>query len=125
MDVGARVSIRVTDSLLPPGLSRKNAIVGLVAKRESEAVYLQITNSDTLRVPRPTITHLAVSRGKSRQRSAFRLGLVEALVFTVFPSPSGEYFDSDHFRGIAIGASAGALLGAIWPTEDWKKLRLR
>jgi hypothetical protein len=34
MDVGARVSIRVTDSLLPPGLSRKNAIVGLVAKRE-------------------------------------------------------------------------------------------
>ena len=44
---GSRVSIRVADSLLPPGLARKNAIVGLVVQRAPEAIYLQITSDDT------------------------------------------------------------------------------
>ena len=123
MNVGARVSVRVSDSLLPPGLARRNAVVGLVSRREPEAVYLQITSNDTLLIPRTMITHLAVSRGKSRQRSAIRLGLIEATIFALIPPPPGEYFDADHFRRIAIGTGVGALIGALWPPEEWKRLR--
>jgi hypothetical protein len=123
MSVGSRISLRVNDSLLPPGLARKNAIVGLVANYTPEALYLQITTHDTLRIPRATITRLSLSRGKSRARSAVRLGLIEAIVLTVLPPARGEYFDSDHFGSIAIGAGLGALIGAVWPPEEWKKLK--
>jgi len=123
MNVGARVSLRVNDSLLPPGLARRNAIVGLVANRDPDAVYLQITRGDTLRVPRANITRLAVSRGRSRTRSALRVALLEGIVIAAFPPPRGEYFDSRHLRVIGIGAGFGGLLGALWPPEDWKRLR--
>jgi hypothetical protein len=123
MNVGARVSIRVSDSLLPAGLPRRNAIVGLVARREPESVYLQITSNDTLQLPRRMITRLAVSHGKSRSRSAVRLGLIEAAIFAVLPPARGEYFDNDHFQSIAFGAGLGSLIGALWPPEEWKRLR--
>lgn len=121
--IGARVSLRVVDSLLPPGLARRNAIVGLVAKREPDALYVQITIDDTARISRATITRMAVSRGVSRRRSATHVALLAGVLYTVLPPVGGEYFDREHFRDITVATAIGGLLGAAFPAEKWKRLR--
>ena len=121
--IGARISVRVADSLLPPGLARRNAIVGLVANREPQSLYVQITSDDTIRISRAAITRMYVSRGKSRRRSATELAILEGLIFTALPPVKGSYFGRDHFQAIGAAAIAGGMLGAVFPFEKWKRLR--
>jgi hypothetical protein len=122
-EIGSRVSLRVVDSMLPAGLPRKNAIVGLVARREPQALYVSITSDDTLRISHVTIVRMYVSRGVSRRRSAFRLALVEGALFTLLPPLRGDYFDSEHVQRIGFAVVGGGVIGALFPREEWKRLR--
>ena len=79
---GMRVSIRVVDSFNPGYLGR-NAVVGTILHRDSAFFYLRVTSADTLRVSQASITRLAVSKGRSRARSAVKYAPLEGALFSL------------------------------------------
>jgi hypothetical protein len=118
---GSRVSIRVTDSIHAGGL-RRNAVVGTVLDRDSSFVYLRVTAADTLRVPRSSITALAVSKGRSRTRSAIKYALLEGALFGAF-LPCSRETPRKVYLTVGAGTVVGAVIGALVPDERWRRVK--
>jgi hypothetical protein len=126
LPVSARVRITIADStrqwwLLP----RAQSVIGTVARATGDTLWLHIAGPDTMRVPRVALRRLEMSRGVSRARSALEQGLSLGLLSVLIlhsnsddPPPIGRALGAG-----AIGAAAGAALGAWRPYERWRRVR--
>jgi hypothetical protein len=130
---GARVQARLPEMQYQKGNQRGHLLRGRVSGLSADTLYLAITDSvGPLAVPRHLIQRLDYSRGvPSRLSSALTRGLVGgavlaatlALLNEVQEDPSTSTGDVA-LIGAAIGFGTGAILGAIFPTERWKSVKL-
>lgn len=65
------------------------------------------------------IRQLDISRGVSRTRSALKTGLQGALAWYIL---SAHEYEEDALLWAGGGFALGAVIGAIWPQERWKRV---
>jgi hypothetical protein len=129
---GARVRARLPETQYQRGGGRGHLLRGRVTGLTSDTLYLAITDSvGPLAVPRHLIQRLDYSRGvPSRLESGLIRGLISgaslalAMVFLDDES-DGTSTETAALVGGIVGFAAGGALGAIFPTERWKSVRLR
>jgi hypothetical protein len=131
---GARVQVRLPELQYQVGGRRGQLVRGRVTALTPDSLYLAITDSlGPVAIPRHLIERLAYSRGvPSRVSSAARRGLfagaATALLFAVLnemdEQPSRASTGSAALVGAGVGLTTGAVLGAIYPHERWKGVRL-
>lgn len=133
---GVRVRIVLPDSVRQAPLQpRDQTVIGTVARVGGDTLHLAIpSTSGTVAVPRSSVRRLSVSLGvPSRPESAARHGLAWAAAgalgfFLARSGDEGSSFASDGEAaaiGAGIGFGIGAILGAVSPSERWRRLRLR
>lgn len=134
---GTRVRLVVRDSTRQePLLPRQQLIIGTVTALGGETLSLEVPfTTGTIEVPRSSVRQISISRGvPSRAESALRHGVefaaTLALSFYILHEldDAESSFDSGGdaaLMGAGIGLGVGALLGAISPSERWRRLRLR
>lgn len=134
---GVRVRVTIPDGFRQRAWEGRQALIhGNVARVTNDSLYLTLPNAaGTVGIDRLQVKKLAVSRGmQSPVESAIVRGIGGAIV-----SAAGTYIryqlTAEEDRGsksageaagisAAYGFGVGALVGAIWPTEKWKKVRL-
>lgn len=132
---GARVRVWVPEaSRQSEGPNKRQLLRGTVESVDAGTVRVRIpgTAGSPLAIPRTSVRRLDVSKGVSRAASAFEralgLGLATGITFALFNDP--DRADGVNFRtdweafgvGTAIGAGFGAVVGAIWPYERWRRV---
>ena len=132
--VGARVQARLPEVQYQVDGRRGQLVRGRVTALTPDSLYLAITDSlGPVAVPRHLIERLAYSRGvPSRVSSAARRGLfagaATALLFVLVnemdEEPGRTSTGSAALFGAGVGLMTGAALGAIYPRERWKGVRL-
>jgi predicted outer membrane lipoprotein len=132
---GARVQVRLPEIQYQFDWVRGQPIRGRVASLASDTLYLAVGDSlGPLAVPRRLIQRLEYSKGvPSRLASATKRGLLSAAAFALVAAFINEHEDEphDHSTGDValvwggLGLVTGAVLGAIFPIERWKKVRLK
>ena len=134
--VGSRVRLVVPDSLRQRPLAPRQQIVfGTIGAIGGDTLYLTVPNtSGTLGVPRSSVRQLSISRGvPSRFESALRHAIPGAIAgaLTFYAEHrwgDGETFDSDGEAALIVGGigfGIGAIVGAVSPSERWRRIRLR
>ena len=136
--VGSRVRLVVPDSLRQMPLAPRQQIVfGTIGAIAGDTLYLTVPNtSGTLGVPRSSVRRLSISRGvPSRFEGALRHGLSVAVAGALalyvenrWGDDDDATFDSDGeaaLIGAGIGFGIGAIIGAVSPSERWRRIRLR
>jgi hypothetical protein len=113
---------------------RGHPIRGRIMALTADTLYLAVTDSvGPLAVPRRLIQRLEWSRGvPSRAASAARRGLVAAVGTTLLfallndmdEPPRRMSTESAALFGAGFGLTTGAVLGAVFPRERWKRVRL-
>jgi len=103
---------------------RGQFIRGTVAQLAPDTLYLRLGDSvGTVAIPRTLVRCLDLSRGvPSRMSSAARTGVVWGVVYAIVAASV-----SDTERAVisgSIGLTLGGVVGAIYPVERWKHLRL-
>jgi hypothetical protein len=131
---GARVQARLPEVQYQVDGRRGQLVRGRVTALTPDSLYLAITDSvGQVAVPRHLIERLAYSRGvPSRVSSAARRGLFTgagtALLFVLLnemdEEPGRASTGSAALFGAGVGLTTGAVLGAIYPRERWKGVRL-
>ena len=138
---GARVRVRLPEVQYQETTPRGHLLRGRVTALTPDTLYLAITDSvGPLALPRPLIQRLDLSRGvPSRGASALRQGVITGALLALTsvllneadenPADAGEaayYIDDNlgYLVGVGIGFATGAILGAIFPRERWKKVRI-
>ena len=133
---GARVRIVVPDSVRQePLMPRRQQLLAVVAGIGDDTLYVAVPYSTgTFAVPRANVRQLSISRGvPSRGESALRRGLELAVTGALTFWVTHQFDDEGSFDsggqaaaiGAGVGFGAGALLGAVLPSERWRRLRLR
>ena len=133
---GVRVRLAVRDSVRQEPLwPRQQMIIGTVATVGSDTLYLAVpSTTGTLAVPRESVRQLSISRGvPSRTASAFLTGLEWAVAGALSFWAAQHYNDDEAFDsdgqaalvGAGIGFGLGGLIGAVSPSERWRRVRLR
>jgi hypothetical protein len=133
--VGARVQARLPEVQYQFDGRRGLLIRGHVTALTPDTMYLTVTDSlGPLAVPRRLIQHLDHSRGvPSRSASAARRGVLAgagaALLFALLnemeEEPGRMSTGSAALVGAGAGLTMGAVLGALYPHERWKRVRLK
>jgi hypothetical protein len=134
---GTRVRVWLPESYRQAdGPTGRQLLRGTIASVSSEA--LQVTVPGTtgqLSVPRADIRRLEISRGRpSRGASAFERAVGGAIggaaLWAILNDPrrtGGPHYRTD-WRAAGVGAEwgagTGAVLGFIWPSERWRRVRL-
>ena len=130
---GARVRARLPEMQYQQGNQRGHLLRGRVSRLSADTLYLAITDSvGPLAVPRHLIQRLDYSRGvPSRLSSALTRGLVSGAVlagtlalFNELWEDPGTSTGDAALIGAAIGFGTGAIVGAIFPIERWKSVKL-
>jgi hypothetical protein len=131
---GARVQVRLPEIQYQFDWVRGQPIRGRVASLASDTLYLAVGDSlGPLAVPRRLIQRLEYSKGvPSRFASATKRGLLSAALFASVAAFINEHQDAprEHSTGDValvwggVGLAIGATLGAIFPIERWKKVKL-
>jgi hypothetical protein len=131
---GARVQARLPEVQYQFSGSRGHPIRGRVTALTADTLYLAVTDSvGPLAIPRRLIQRLDRSRGvPSRGASAVRRGLLAgagtALLFALLNDfdepPRRMSTESAALFGAGFGLATGAVLGAVFPRERWKRVRL-
>lgn len=134
---GVRVRASVTDAMRQQSMAPKQALIyGTVARTSNDSLYLQLPNTTgTVAIDRLQIKRLAVSRGmQSPVESAIVKGIGSAIGFAATSWIRWQLTPrEDRGRNSAAEAAAtsaaygfgvGAIIGVIWPTEKWKRVRL-
>src|SRR3954464_10846578 len=131
---GARVQVRLPEIQYQFNWTRGQPIRGRVASLASDTLYLAVGDSlGPLAVPRRLIQRLEYSKGvPSRFASAARNGLLSAAGFALVAAFVNEVGEEPHKNSTGdvalvwggVGLVTGAVLGAIFPIERWKKVKL-
>jgi hypothetical protein len=128
---GARVRVRLPEVQYQEAIPRGHLLRGRVSALAPDTLYLAITDSvGPLAIPRPLIQRLDLSRGvPSRGANALRQGVISgalwALAFAVFSETDNGRHDTGDaaLLGGGVGFVTGAIMGALFPRERWKKVR--
>jgi hypothetical protein len=130
---GARVQARLPEIQYQKGNQRGHLLRGRVSRLSSDTLYLAVTDSvGPLAIPHHLIQRLDYSRGvPSRVSSALTRGLVGGAVFAATLALLNEIQEDPSTStgdvaliGAAIGFGTGAIVGAIFPIERWKSVKL-
>jgi hypothetical protein len=130
LDSGARVRVSTSD---------RGKIIGRVDALTVDALVLRRDDDSTpLSLPVVSLTRVEVSRGVlSRRNSAWKKARWGALIGAVPGAVSlglqheqvGDGSSVAHaaalgaWSGGLFGGSIGALIGAMWPAENWERVR--
>jgi len=138
-EIGVRTRVRVAlpDSLRQPsGPPREQWLRGEIEAMASDTLFLRLQGAAApLPIPRAAIKRIDRSLGvPGRVESAFRGAVAWAVLgaLTVGAMRTADdrgrtwrRFGDDLAEGAAIGAGTGFVLGAIFPSERWRRVRLR
>jgi hypothetical protein len=132
VEPGARVRVRLPEVQYQETVRRGHMLRGRVTALTPDTLYLAITDSvGPLAVPRPLIQRLDLSRGvPSRGANALRQGLISgalsALMLVLINETGSGTSEWDTGEaaliGGGIGFATGAILGAIFPRERWRRI---
>ena len=127
---GARVQVQLPERQYQFSAHRGQMLRGKVTATSADTLYLAVADSiGPLAIPRRLIQHAYLSRGvPSRGESAVRRGIGGAIGGALIGWGIGALDDdidnSDAaLIGGAIGLGTGALLGALFPYERWKRMK--
>ena len=114
---------------------RRQLIRGTVSGTDNATLRLTIPGTEgPLAIPAGSIRRLDVSRGTSRVASAFERAIGGAIVgaigaalendpgSTEWPAYSRDWRAAE--EGAKWGAAFGAVVGFVFPTERWRRVRL-
>ncbi|MEO8576036.1 MAG: hypothetical protein ABI556_05015 [Gemmatimonadales bacterium] len=134
---GVRVRVSIADDYRQHTWESRQALIhGSVTRVTNDSLYLRLPNSaGTVGIDRLQIKKMAVSRGmQSPVESAVVKGIGSAIGFALStfiryeltPKEDRGNYTAAEATGIsaAFGFGVGAFVGAIWPTEKWKKVHL-
>jgi hypothetical protein len=128
--VGSRVRVLLPDSVRQVWGPRVQSVHGEVAGVATDTLYLRVhATPSLLAVPRHSIKRLERSLGvPGRSESAVRGAVAGAFwlgLVALAADRTGRGWDDDVGTTAAIGAGIGFVFGAIFPTERWRRIRLR
>ena len=132
---GVRVRVWLQDEPQDNAPWARQLLRGTVSETEADVLRLTVPGTaGTLAVARSGIRRLDVSRGRNRGASmlerAFGFAVVGAINAAAFNDPDGREWPAHDSRwvaagqGAAWGAGVGAVIGLLWPTERWSRVRL-
>ena len=115
---------------------RRQLLRATVSEVSTDTIRLVVPGtSGSVAVARTTLRRLDVSRGTSRPASAFERAFafaVTAAISTALENDPGSNewpHYSSNWRaageGAKWGAALGAVIGFVFPTERWRRVRLR
>jgi hypothetical protein len=129
---GSRVRVRLPEKEYQFDGRRGHLLRGRVRALSPDTLYLAVTDSiGPIAIPRSVISQLALSRGvPSRAESAVKRGLLNGVLSALVVVAMYELEDSPGdwstgtvaLAGGGIGFGLGAIFGAIYPRERWKRL---
>jgi hypothetical protein len=139
VQTGSRVRVWLPESRLQQdqGPWRRQLLRGTVESVTADTLRLSVPGAEgTLAVARQSVLRLDISRGApSRVETALEravaLAIVGAITTALNNNPDNE--DWPHYtrdwraaeEGAKWGAAFGAVVGFVFPTERWHRLRLR
>ena len=139
VQTGSRVRVWLPESRLQQdqGPWRRQLLRGTVESVTADTLHLAVPGTvGTLAVARQSVLRLDVSRGRpSRVETALEravaMAVVGAITTALNNNPDNE--DWPHYsrdwraaeEGAKWGAAFGAVVGFVFPTERWHRLRLR
>lgn len=131
---GARVRIWLPElRRQDPPPERRQLLRGTVESTDGSVLRLNVPGAaGSLSIPRSSIIRLDVSRGVNRGASAIQRAaggaIGGAILFALMNDPrreGGPHYNRD-WRAAGVGASwgagIGAVVGLIWPHEQWKRV---
>jgi hypothetical protein len=131
---GARVQVRLPEVQYQFAGTRGQLLRGRIANLTPDTLYLSVTDSlGPLPIPRRIIERLQLSRGvPSRLGNALRSGLISAAGTALISVALNEVEDEPNrtdagtaaLIGAGVGFTVGGILGAVFPTERWKRVRM-
>ena len=117
--VDVRVRLTLRDSVRAQPFTRQTTpLIGTVISSTANDFTLAVGARDTVRITRPSIRSVQISRGASRRRSAITRWIKGGVVGTL---RRGEA--SERVLGAAIGTGLGVVIGLLSPYEHWRSFR--
>ena len=117
--VGVRDRLTLRDSVCAQPFTRQTTpLIGTVISSTANDFTLAVGARDPVRITRPSIRSVQISRGASRRRSAIARGIKGEVVGTL---RRGEA--SERVLGAAIGTGLGVVIGLLSPFEHWRSFR--
>ena len=137
VNVGTRIRVWVPEPMRQmEGPARRQLLRGSISSLTPDSLRLSVPGTvGGLVIPRGSIRRLEVSRGVSRPASAFERAaggaLGGAVTWAAMNDPrrrGGPHYGTD-WRAAGVGASwgagFGAVIGFVFPSERWRRVRLR
>lgn len=119
---GTRVFIDLTDSTVSSRLRRPSAsFMGAMLQVTPSTVILRAGVADSISLPRQAITRIERSLGRSRTRSAIRIGVAYGLLGVLMQDRWSGNTDKA-WLSVAGSTALGAAVGAIFPWERWRRI---
>jgi hypothetical protein len=111
---------------------RRQLVRATVESTDGSVLRLNVNGAGSLAIPRPSIIRLDVSRGVNPIASAFENGaggaIGGAITFALMNDPrrrGGPHYKRD-WRAAGVGAEwgagIGAVIGLIFPHEQWRRV---
>lgn len=129
-----RVQARLPETQYQIDGPRGQLIRGRIAALAPDTLYLAVTDSlGPLAIPRALVQRLQISKGvPSRGVSALQRGvllgassaLLALVAFGIDDEPDGTDSGTAALVLGGVGVVVGSVLGALYPRERWKRVRL-
>jgi hypothetical protein len=137
VNVGTRIRVWVPEPMRQmEGPTRRQLLRGTISALTPDSLRLSVPGTvGGLVIPRGSVRRLEVSRGVSRPASAFERAVGGAIggavTWAAMNDPrrrGGPHYRTD-WRAAGVGASwgagFGALVGFVFPSERWHRVRMR
>ena len=117
--VNVRVRLTLRDSVCAQPFTRQTIpLIGTVISSTANDFTLAVGARDTVRITRPSICSIQISREASRRRSAISRPIKGGAVGAL---RRGEA--SERVLGAAIGTGLGVVIGLLSPFQHWQFFR--